>query len=409
MVLAGQGVLSLSNFLTVLALGRWGGTSDLGQFALGWSVYFLAGSLADTLIFTPYTFHASQKVSIAPDLPGTSALATGLLGLLWLVALSLLSAASLWWVPTWSGLSELAGLWPVLPLAIAAGLARELVRRHQLCQGRAEALMGMDVLGSLILLGLVGTLATQHQLTATTALAAQALAALLTVLPWLSTAHLQRLRAAWASVKPVMRDYLAYGHWLLMGGLCHVLSVQAYPWLALAHGGTQQAGLQAACAALMNLISPLLTGLTNHYRPRYMQSLAHEGRTAFMRLVWRSSLLFLAPALVLWLGSWAVGEHVLVLLYGPDFRAAAVALPWQAMGVVAVAVAAPLQLALLAVRAPTTNLIHHGSAIVVLALGAWVWQAQLDMLGLGRLQGIVGVVASGVLALLFWRHVIRGR
>jgi O-antigen/teichoic acid export membrane protein len=407
MVLVGQGSLSLSNFLTVLALGRWGGASDLGQFALGWSVYFLAGSLADTLVFTPYTFHASQKVPIAADLPGTSAVATGLMGLLWLVALSLVSAASLWWVPAWSGLSELAGLWPVLPLAIAAGLARELVRRHQLCQGRAPALMAMDVLGSLILLGLVGALATQHQLTATTALAAQTLAALLTVLPWLSSDHLQRLKAAWPSLQPVMRDYLAYGHWLLMGGLCHVLSVQAYPWLALAHGGTQQAGLQAACAALMNLISPLLTGLTNHYRPRYMQSLAHEGRAAFMQLLRHSSVLFLAPALLLWLGTWAVGEQVLTLLYGPDFRAAAVALPWQAMGVVAVALAAPLQLALLAVRAPTTNLIHHGSAILMLGLGAWVWQGQLDMLGLGRLQGIVGVTATAVLAFMFWRHVIR--
>jgi O-antigen/teichoic acid export membrane protein len=407
MVLVGQGSLSLSNFLTVLALGRWGGPADLGQFALGWSVYFLAGSLADTLIFTPYTFHASQKVPTAPDLPGTTALATGLMGLGWVVFLSVVSVASWWVVPTWSGLSELAGLWPMLPLAIAAGLAREMVRRHQLCQGRSEALMGMDVLGSLILLALVGTLATQHQLTATSALAAQTLAALLTLLPSLSSKHLHRLQAAWPSLTPVMRDYLAYGHWLLMGGLCHVLSVQAYPWLALAHGGTQQAGLLAACAALMNLISPLLTGLTNHYRPRYMQSLAHEGRAAFMRMVWRSSALFLAPALLLWLGTCAVGEQVLTLLYGTDFRAAAVALPWQAMGVVAVALAAPLQLALLAVRAPTTNLIHHGSAIAMLGLGAWVWQGQLDMLGLGRLQGIVGVTATAVLALLFWRHVIR--
>ena len=106
-VLAGQALQSLTSFLTVAAVGRWAGASELGIFALAVSCFFLAASVIDTLVATPYTYlHAHTDSPAQADL-GLAALAAAMLvGVL--VALPL---TVLWWLD-WTALAK---LWPLLP------------------------------------------------------------------------------------------------------------------------------------------------------------------------------------------------------------------------------------------------------------------------------------------------------
>jgi O-antigen/teichoic acid export membrane protein len=398
-VVAGQGVVSATNFATTLALGRFAGEAALGQFALGWSCWFLAMSLGDTLVATPYTYLASQRRPLCDDLVMAAAWGIVLQCLAFTVVLT-----SLWfWRP-----GGLGALWPALAAAVVAASVREFVRRHWMAAGHAARVLRLDAGGSLMqLVGLAG-LTVAGQLTAFNVFWVIAATAAMTLLPSCTPTRLVRLLAARHAAPRVMASMFGYGRWLLLGGICHVASVQAYPWLAYAAGGDRLAGLFAACTALLNLLAPLLTGLTNYFRPQFMLAQARLPGHDFVDYVRRRIAIFVAPALVLWLMLSLGGDVLLERVYGAPFRGGAVALPWMGLGLVAVALAAPLQLALLALHAPVTNLYYHGSALAWLALCAVMVVGTPSLAALGQAYGAVNVAATLMLVVLCatrrWRH-----
>ncbi len=391
-VLAGQGAASACSFITILALGRFGGEAELGLFALGWSCWFLVMSLGDTLVATPYTYFASQRRPLCEDLVMTSA--WGIVMLCGAVFL-LLGALRL------QGTDGPGALWPALPAAVIAASVREFARRHLMATARQGQLLRVDVAGAVVQLGGVAGLAAAGLLSAVNAFWVIAVAASVVVLPWCTRARLLRLLSARRMAVRVITVLFGYGRWLLLGGVCHVVSGQAYPWLAFAAGGQRLAGLFAACNSLLNLLSPLLTGLTNHFRPQFMLAQSRLSGPEFVGYVRRRLAIFVLPALALGVALGWGGEWALAHLYGPAFRAAAVALPWMSLGLLAVAFAAPLQLALLALHAPVTNLLYHGSALLWLGLAMLAAQQQASMAVLGQVYGAVNVAATLMLALLF--------
>ena len=400
-VLAGQALLSLTSFATVAAVGRWAGAEALGVFALGLSCYFLAISVADTLIATPYTYlHAQENADAHREL----ALA-GALGALLVAGIVVVPLAVLWWLD-WT---VLARLWPALPCVVALTVLREFVRRHLLVTHRYGALFVTDaVLAVLQIAGLAGLIA-WGQLSAFSAMVVVGLAAggSLAVAVARRLPSAAAVRRALARLPAFLHDALGYGAWLFLGGLCHVGSVQLYPWLAMANGGARQAGIYAACVTVVNLVNPLLVGLTNYFRPRFMQALRHpvSGRVLGAYVIRRSPL-FVLPALALAIGASLFGDDVLVLFYGERFRDGGAALAWMGWGTFAVAVAAPVQLALLALHAPATNLTYHGFSLVMLAVAAWLGWGALDAARLGQLYGVINLLGALLLSVLLWR---RGR
>ena len=405
-VLAGQALQSLTSFLTVAAVGRWAGASELGIFALAVSCFFLAASVIDTLVATPYTYlHAHTDSPAQADL-GLAALAAAMLvGVL--VALPL---TVLWWLD-WTALAK---LWPLLPCVAALTMLREFVRRHFLLTRAYAAILVTDAMLALCQLSVVGLLAWTGKLSAWSATAAMGLAAVASLL--LSLRYLSwQERSAQRALRrfpTFARSSIQYGYWLFLGGLCHVASVQLYPWLATANGGVRQAGLYAACLSVINLVNPLLIGLTNYFRPRFMQALGSGSKAlstpvdlpAFVRYVAQRALVFALPALVIALALTVAGHWALGLLYGPAFVEARGALGWMGWGAFAVALAAPVQLALLALRAPSTNFFYHGCNLLLLLLGAaWFW-GHLGVLQLGQIYGVSNALGALLLTGLLWRR-----
>lgn len=391
-MLAGQALASLASFITVLALGRWGGESQLGLFALAMSALFLAVSLTDSLIATPYTYQRAQAQQPPGDLVMAAVWGVFALVLAIGTGLSLLMRADVF---------GLASLWPALPLALAAVALREVRRRHLLVDGATAALLRLDAGSAVLQLSALALLVYLDKLDASNALLSMALAAALPLLPLLRAGQLRRLSAARKTAPAIVGRFAHYGQWLLMGGLCHVLSVQAYPWLAFAAGGTALAGRFAAATALLNVMSPVLTGLTNHYRSRLMEAGPRMSPRGFTGRVLGSLPAFVLPAIGLWLALVLAGELLLSSLYGDGLASAAVALPWLGLGVVAVALGAPFQLGLLALGASPTNLAYHATALLALvATAALIGPLQLEPLSMAF--GGANLLATAVLALLFF-------
>ncbi|MBI1906986.1 MAG: hypothetical protein HYS20_12265 [Rhodocyclales bacterium] len=396
-VMTGQALYSLANFLTILAVGAWSGQEELGAYALGLSCYVLAYSMGDTLVATPYTYFRARPLRDARDLEAVAAWGTFIVASLVGVGLTLA-----WW----GDVSGLARLWPVLPIAIVFGLMREYTRRQLVAQGRLTRLFRIDLAASLTHMAGIVALGLAGLLSARSAYVVMTLAAWVIFIPMRSAAQWRRIASAGTDLRAVLGDYIEYGRWLFLGGVCHVGSVQIYPWLAMLGGGERQAGLYAACAALVNLLGPLFLGLTNYFRPLFMAAFHQRGATGFLSYVVKRGLLFVAPAVVVALAVVAEGGNVLSLLYGESYRTAAPALMWMSLGMCAVAASAALQLALLAMRAPATNLYYHGTALLLLVVVAWLLREQLSLMTLGRMYGAINVAAFVVLGWLcfsVWR------
>jgi O-antigen/teichoic acid export membrane protein len=394
MVLAGQGFVSLTSFLTVFALGRWSGESALGAFALGWSCWFLASSLADTLVATPYTYFLSQKTRTHQDLPMIALWGIVCLCLVFWFGLSLVQVANI---------AALAALWPALPTAISASLLREFARRHYLANGRSASLVLLDGLSSLAqIIGIIG-LITFDKLTPNAMLWVIALSTSMPLLPMLTQSRIARFIAARSSVNAELVSFFGYGRWLLVGGACHVASVQAYPWLAFAAGGTRTAGLYAACMAIVNLLTPVLTGLTNYFRPKFMAAHVTGMADHFSSYVLRRSAIFVAPGLMMGVLLAVFGQFALATIYGDSFGEGTRALVWFGLAAVAVCAAAPLQLGLLALRATVTNFYYHATALTCLGLGVIAIHVErLTLIDLARISCAASWMATAVLLAHFF-------
>ncbi|HLD67690.1 MAG TPA: hypothetical protein VJA19_16795 [Pseudomonas sp.] len=394
-VLLGQAMQSLTSLLTGMALGRWAGQNDLGVFALGFSFCFLAISLSDTLVATPYTYFKSQTKDTNPSLRLAGLAGVTLIGAGVSLALTIAVLA---------GVESVQSLHLALPIAIMALVIREFIRRHLYVAGKLAEVFFFDVVSSLIQLGLVLILVVLGTLSAPHAFICMALACALPTALWIWSERHSAWQLDWRTGKHWLINFFAYGRWLVVGGACHVASLQLYPWLALLGGGPAQTGVLAACTGLTNLMNPLLVGLTNYLRPHFMQRYSTHGHKTFPTYVLRRALLFAIPALGFLVIVGLSGNYLLALIYGESYRSGATTVSLMAIGVVAIALSAPLQLALLAAREPVTNFIYHGTALALLLVLAIVFSNHLSLETLGAFYGGVNLAALGMLGLLFYKR-----
>lgn len=398
-VLIGQAAQSISTFLTGLMVARWGGLDELGYYAIAYSFCFLGVCLGDALLATPYTYFHSK----APERR------EGMLRAVFsgsLVLAVLLGAC----VPllAFAGVDSLGSVVATLPLALLLVVLREMFRRHWYVAGHWTRAFFTDAASALLQLAFVLALGLADSLTAATAYLAIALAVLMPVavfsrdMAWGSGAWWGRETWHW------LTQYFLYGRWLVVGSACHVASVQLYPWLALLGAGASGTGLFAACMALANLLNPLLIGLTNYFRPRLMARHSSMPSSAFSRYVGKVALLFMGPSLVFALVALFLGGELLEVLYGSEFREGGTALFYLVVAGVFIALAAPLQLALLAARVPASNLFHHATALLILAVAGVLMRDALLLENLAYIYAGVNFAGLLVLLLFFWSRVVRG-
>ena len=391
-VIGGQAAQSLTSFLTGLVLGRCVSQEALGAYALGLSFCFLIISLGDTLIATPYTYLRASGEGEPHALFSSALWGSAALGLVVALVLTLLHQFG-------AGLPS--ELWPALPLAVMGLVMREFLRRHFYVINRSRQALVLDLTSAVGQLAALGVLAWAGWLSAEAVFFAIAGVCALSFALSLPQAQASFFWPPLRQLATQWRAFLAYGGWLVAGGLCHVASVQLYPWLALLGGGQAMAGLYAACIAVTNLINPLLIALTNHFRPRFIAHYQEAGRAHLLPYMLLRALPFLLPALGFVLLAWLAGEPLLGLLYGPDFSKGGPALVYLAFGLLAVAAAAPIQLGLLALRAPVSNLFYHGTNLTVLVVMALIWHDRLSLELLAQFYCGANVAGLLMLATIF--------
>ena len=387
--LVDQAVVSGTNFMTGVVIGRVCTKQEFGLYMLGLTILLYATSLQTSLILTPYMMNSPQLRGRAQALFTGSTLVHQV-GLSALAVLCLTVAGAILSL----GLGP-QGLKPVvwtLAAVIAFILLRDYARQVCFSKLQVGSALLLDSAVAAGQLGCVLLLAHMGVLSSSLAYGVIGVACGLAALAWLIW-----MRAAFAlSISQAMVDLRyswAFGKWVFASGLLWTLSMSLYPWFLAVFHGTESAGVWAACVGIVAICNPLLIGATNFLGPRIAHSFAQGGRPALWRYAVRASLVFSVLVIPLCLILLVFGDSLMARLYGAKYAGNGSVVSVLAVDVLVSAAGFTFSRSLFAMgRARVEFMANLAALFVLLAAGIWLVKAW------GPLGAACGILIADIAA-----------
>ncbi|MFP4501125.1 MAG: lipopolysaccharide biosynthesis protein [Candidatus Hydrogenedentota bacterium] len=388
--LADQGVVSATNFLTAVLVGRFAGTEELGLYYLGFQgILIFAQNTQMSLVSAAYIVYG-------PRLSGEDFRQYTGSTLLHYAALAVIAALGL--LVAGLGLratgvpQDMAGLDKVL-LVMAGAVIFFLLREYarQVCFARLNAHAALVLDGFVLVAQVCGLMALGGLgvLTADRAYMVVGLACGAGGLTWLA-ARRQIFSPHMGRAWPDFRKNWRYSRWVFAMNLAFLGSMQIYPWLLVSFHGKEANGILGACATVIFLSNPFIIGMSNFLGPKCVHALTERGAPGLQQVV-RTATAFFAVTMggfcVIMLAGGGVALH---LLFGDAELAAYghVVSIW-AVGQLAWALRAPAEYGLNAIERPDVGF----KALLLMLLitvtaGVWLtWRYQAAGVAVGIAAG----------------------
>jgi O-antigen/teichoic acid export membrane protein len=393
LALADQAVVSATNFLALIMLGRWSDTSQLGAYVLGYSILALLLATQASLITRPYAIRLYQPEG-SPAEHAFSALALStILSATAVLGMSALAAA-LYATPAHDKAEIVWALAGATPFV----LLREFARKSSFAHFRLARVLLLDLAVALLNIGLLGWLAWSGRLSAASAFAMVALSCGIGAIAWLYVSrrefYIQRVR-----IMPTLKRSWSVGKWLFCSQVTGQVQGYAVHWLTMAISGAVATGIYAACVSIVSLANPLLFGMVNLLTPRSVRALRERGTAGLRRQAVVDALLLAILIVPLVVFVTLFGEDLMRVLYaGPEFQGNGPVLALLSLAMLASAVGTPASIALASAE--------RGHVIAFLTLGMAVFSICLIsilMMRWGLLGAAFGLLSAEVLGSIgFW-------
>ncbi len=393
--LADQGIVSLTNFLTGVIVGRYCSRGELGLYSLAFSLLLLIVSFQSALVSMPYTVYcvrvSEEDRAAYSGSTLVHQLSMAVLSMVVLAVASPLLAARM-------GPRGLAQVVLVLACAAPFFMGREYLR--QLFFARLERLppLLLDAVVAIVQLGALLALARSGRLSAAAAYVAAGVACACGLLV---SAMTVRRWFAWsrARVVPDLRMNWATGKWTFANGLVALAGAQLYPWIIAASRGAEEAGVLAACMGVTYLTNPLVLGLGNFLAPHAMHAHASGGFVAVRRILRNATLGLTGVMAVVCPALFIVGGTLLRLIYGARY---------DGYGLTVGALSLAQAIDVLAMPASYTLFLFDRPDVIVksnfIVLGVTVTAGVVLVRLLGPLGVALGLLSGNGLAAIFrWR------
>jgi len=346
--LGDQAIVSGSRFLLTVLMGRLCGAEELGFYGLAFTVIVLFACAQEALITLPYTARQRRRHGRRAEFYAGSVLLQSL-------TLSLTAAVGLL---LWIGGQTLLGgetrqvaVIAVVALFLPAIMLWEFARRIGFAQLRVERVFVLDALTAAGWLAGVALFAFFGQLSALTAYLAIGTSCGLVATIWLGSFG-QKVRFCRRRLAIDSRRHWRFGRWIL--GSETLLMARGYvvPWLVVWLLGTRETGILIAYLTVVFLANPILIGISNVLAPDLARAFADGGVPQIKRLVTRSTWILGAVMLGFCLILAAIGNTLVVHLYGVEFAGRSYCVVALAIGLLAEAIAMPTYNGLWAIHRP---------------------------------------------------------
>jgi O-antigen/teichoic acid export membrane protein len=402
--LVDQIVVSGTNFITTVLVGRKGGPEELANYALGFTLVIIIFSVLETLIAMPYTIYANRLEGAAR---------AGYRGAV-LVQCGLLSALAALVLAGWGmvisigvGTQGLALVLYVLSAAIPFYILREFSRQSSFAHLNSITALRLDLCAGTLQIVCIAALAAGELLSAITVYATIGVANAVVALTWLSRSRndfvVQR-----SQIFPVIRRNLSFGGWILAGRIVVLLNSDILVlWLMAFVLGNKATGIFAACMTVVHLSNPFVIGMGQVLTPRVAQAFTDNGLREVQRVA-RKATLFMGLALSgFCIGAFLFGDEALRIFYGSQYDGNSHTITVLSVSILASALSMPAASSLLVLERPDVSLKASATGLLITMTVASALVFPLGVLGVawGLLCGQIG--ASAVRWIVFRRMAVK--
>ena len=401
--LVDQIVVSGTNFITTVLVGRNGGPEELANYALGFTLAIMIIPFIDALIAMPYTIYANRLEGAArAGYRGAVLVQCGLLS-----ALAALVLAG-WGMVISTGLGPqgLAPVLYVLSAAIPFYVLREFARQVSFAHLNSITALRLDLCAGTLQIVCIATLAAVGLLSAVTAYLTIGAANAGVALTWLILSR-NDFMVQRNQIFPVIRRNLSFGGWILAGRIVSLLNSDILVlWLMAFVLGNKATGIFAACMTVVHLSNPFVLGMGQVLTPRVAQAFADNGLREVQRVA-RKATLFMGLALSgFCIGAFLFGDEALRIFYGSQYDGNSHTITVLSVSILASALSMPAASSLLVLERPDVSLKASATGLLLTMTVASVLVFPLGVLGVawGLLCGQIG--ASAVRWIVFRRMAV---
>ena len=346
-----QAIVSGTNFVTSVLIGRAAGADSLGVYALALSVVLIARAVQEQLVSGPYAVNCQRKdPRQAARFLGSVLVHHLLMSGATAVVMSVLGfALHLGHGP--QGLNSLIWLLVAVTPAI---LFRELLRQVAFAQLRPGLAVAIDATVAVAQLGGLGLLAWCGMLTVAGAFSGIAAGCLLAIAGWFFWMPV-KIRVSLPRIQHDWRENWVFGRWALASQLVASAGLYIMPWVVAAVDGEEATGLFAAGGTIVGIANMFVLGMANYLTPKAARAYATGGVPALERILKMLALLFSVTLGGFALAAALIGDFAAGLVYGKEFAAAGNVIAVLALGMWTNALAITAGNGLWAVGKPEAN------------------------------------------------------
>jgi O-antigen/teichoic acid export membrane protein len=387
---ADQAAVSLANFIALILIARWGGASEVGIYAVGYSVIVMVLAVQESMITRPYSIHLYHPHGQAKEHAFSSLVMSAILSAAVTVGFAACSLALM-------GFSaEVATVGWALAVAAPLVLLREFARRFCFAHLKVVDALVLDILVAALNVAILCTLAAMGRLSAATAFLSIGASCGVGGLAWLYLARRQ-FEPSFKHLSAVIRQSIGLGKWVMFSHLTAHAQGYSSHWLIMSVMGAAATGIYAACLSIVAFANPLIYGFCNILTPRFVRTLQNEGM-AGLKLQAARDTLVLVSAMALFCAAVAIGgDQAMRLLYaGSEYQGHAHLLNVLALACLVSAAGVPACTAMTsAQRAGLSAGVTAASALGTVAV---VWWCLTQWGLLGAAYGMLVSEAVGSLA-----------
>lgn len=317
LALLDQALVSGTNFLTTVFIGRICGAEELGVYTLGFTVVIFFTVILESLISTPFTIYTHRLSGEARRkyagsvlihclaLSAVVILMLGIPGALMAIGYGPVKLKTIFWIVTAISTFE---------------ILRQFARRFSFAEHRFASAFFVDAVVSVIQLGGLAWLIRFHRLSAAAAFWFLGLAGFLATAAWFAL-NFHRFKIYLKNTRPALRQNFKLGRWIFAGRAVSAINNNMLHWILAFLLGTVSTGVFSAGMTVVMFSNPLFLGASNMLGPKAARGFAGGGLPAVRQIVWKAVLYLSAGFFLFCIFLFARGEAVLEFLYtGSEYR-----------------------------------------------------------------------------------------
>ncbi len=365
-----QAIVSTTNFLTSVIVGRACSKEQFGLYMLGWSIVLFVTSLQESLISMPYMVYVPRFKTRERRYQFTGSTLVHQMGLGVLTAIVLAVSGMI--LSFGFGPRDLADVVWALVVTVVFILMRQYARRISFANLQFTTALFLDLtvaviqISGLLLLSYLGLLSASH------VYLVAGLSCCIAAGFWI-VKNRNTIAIQFSKVISDLGHNWSLGKWVFGSGLLWAFRTQMFPWVLATFHGTAATGVLAACIGVVSIGNPVILGLQNYLGPKITHSFANQHVKALRRFVIKASVIYsclIIPFLVILI---LLGGRLVTLLYGYKYSGNGFVVVVLAVNLIVSVIVFPFIRALFTIEyAHIDFIVNIGMLFIMFTIGFWL-------------------------------------